>query len=317
LLWASLAPFLADTSGNLHRSELNIEKLWNPNLPGRGCLGLVEFRAFRMPRSPERAAAIAALLRSIAAMLSGADPTPRLRDWGDALHDQFALPFFLRRDLRAVFDDLAVHGLGLGESLRNELFQDPSKSRWQFVLAGCELALESAVEFWPLVGDVASQEADGSRLVDSSTLRLEVSLRKVEPEGPALEGWVLQIAGYELPLRNAPDDLGEIRLIGLRYRDFTPFRGLHPMIRPYGPLTFTLAHPALDEAVQVTLHGWRPDGLPYDGLPGNLEVAASRRAGRLVTQRIPAVDVAPAKAPPCEAVADYTLDLRRLPIQGS
>ena len=80
LLYASLAPFLADTSGNVHRSELNIEKLWNPNLPGRGYLGLVELRAFRMPRSPERAAAIAALRRAIAAMLTGADPTPRLRD---------------------------------------------------------------------------------------------------------------------------------------------------------------------------------------------------------------------------------------------
>ena len=59
-LWASLAPFLADPSGNSHRSELNIEKLWNPYLPGRGCLGLVEFRAFRMARSAERSASIAA-----------------------------------------------------------------------------------------------------------------------------------------------------------------------------------------------------------------------------------------------------------------
>ena len=167
-LWASLAPFLADTSGNVHRSELNIEKLWNPNLPGRGCLGLIEFRAFRMPRSPEPPP----LLRAIAAMLAGADPTPRLRDWGDALHDQYALPFFLRQDLCAVFDDLAAHALRLGDRLCSELLHDPCKPRWHTVRAGCELALGSAIEFWPLVGDVASQEADDSRLVDSSTLRL-------------------------------------------------------------------------------------------------------------------------------------------------
>ena len=311
-LYASLAPFLADTSGNVHRSELNIEKLWNLNLPGRGCLGLVEFRAFRMPCSPERAVAIAALLRAITAMLAGADPTPGLRDWVDALHDQYAFPFFLRQDLCRVFDDLAAHELELGERLRNELLHDPYKSRWQLVHAGCDLALEAAIEFWPLVGDVASQEAGGSRLVDSSTLRLQVSLRRVGHEGPALEDWKLQIAGYELPLRSARNDLGEVRLIGLRYRDFTPSRGLHPMIRPQGPLAFTLSHPALDEAVHATLHGWSPDGLPYSGLPGDLETAASRRAERLVIRRISRVDVSPAKPPPPEAVAGYTFDLRRV-----
>ena len=314
-LWASLAPFLADVSGNVHRSELNIEKLWNPNLPDRGCLGLVEFRAFRMPHSPERAAAIAALIRAIVAMLAGADPTPRLRDWGDALHDQYALPFFLKQDLCAVLDDLAVHDLHLGEDLRSELLHDPCRSRWQAVHGGCELALESAIEFWPLVGDVASQEADGSRLVDSSTMRLQVSLRMLDAEGPALDGWTLQIGGYELPLCDAQDKQGKVRLVGLRYRDFAPWRGLHPRIRPYGPLAFTLDHPALDEAMQATLHGWSPDGMAYSGLPTDLDVAAVRRAERLVIGRVPRPDVRSAKTPPPESVAGYTFDLRRLPTE--
>lgn len=88
-----------------------------------------------------RSAAIAALLRAIAAMLACAEPTPRLRDWGDALHDQYALPFFLRQDLCAVFDDLAAHDLRLGDRLCSELLHDPCKSRWHTVHAGCELAL--------------------------------------------------------------------------------------------------------------------------------------------------------------------------------
>ena len=67
-IWRSLSPFLVDTSGNAHRSEINIEKLWNPYLPGRGCLGLVEFRAFRMAMDAESAAAIAAMLRALAVM---------------------------------------------------------------------------------------------------------------------------------------------------------------------------------------------------------------------------------------------------------
>lgn len=312
-LWASLAPFLADLSGNVHRSELNIEKLWNPYLPGRGCLGLVEFRAFRMSRSAERAAAIAALLRALAAMLAGADPTPRLRDWGDVLHDQYALPFFLSQDLRAVFADLAAHDLNLGDSLQSALLHDPFRSRWQAIHAGCELALESAVEFWPLVGDVASQESGGSRLVDSSTLRLQVSLRRLAVEAPALQDWTLQIAGYRVPLRDAQDEHGEVALIGLRYRDFTPWRGLHPAIQAHGPLRLTLSHPELDDAVEATLHGWCPDGLAYSGLPADLEVAAQRRAERLVTRRIARADIAPARQPPADAVAGYTFDLRHVP----
>lgn len=312
-LWASLAPFLADPSGNRHRSELNIEKLWNPYLPTRGCLGLIEFRAFRMPCSAGRAAAIAALLRAIVAMLAKADPAPHLHDWGDALHDRFALPFFLRQDLHGVLDDLARHRLPLGHGLQSALLDDPFRSRWQAVHAGCELTLESAIEFWPLVGDVASQESGGSRQVDSSTLRLQVGLRRVAADAPALDAWRLQVAGYELPLRRVDDRSGEIALIGLRYRDFTPWRGLHPAIKPQGPLVLILTHPALDEALQASLHGWRPDGLAYDGLPPDLDIAAARRSERLVTRRLSRAAVPHPKRLPADAVTLYTVDLRRLP----
>ncbi|TNF34094.1 MAG: hypothetical protein EP329_07595, partial [Deltaproteobacteria bacterium] len=67
-LWQSLAPLLVDGSGNSHRSEVNIEKLWNPYFPGRGQLGLVELRALRMPPTPEDLVAVAALFRAAAAL---------------------------------------------------------------------------------------------------------------------------------------------------------------------------------------------------------------------------------------------------------
>ena len=309
-LWASLAPFLADPSGNAHRSELNIEKLWNPHLPGRGCLGLVEFRAFRMPISPERAAAVAALLRAVAAMLCTAGMTTGLHDWGDALHDRFALPFFLHRDLRAVFDDLDARGLGLGHDVRDALLDDAFKPHWKTRFEGCELAIERAVEFWPLVGDVASQEAGGSRTVDASNTRIQISLRSIEPGGPKLEGWRLRISDIEAPLHSEHDDAGALRLIGVRYRDFTPWRGLHPAIRPLGPLHLVLEHPDLPSALQVTLHNWHPQGLPYDGLPATLEDATARRAERLVVSEVPRSDIAQAAAPPIGALHGYTLDLR-------
>ena len=309
-LWASLAPFLADPSGNAHRSELNIEKLWNPYLPGRGCLGLVEFRAFRMPFSPERAAAVAALLRAVTAMLSTTDIAPDLRDWGDALHDRFALPFFLRQDLGAVFDDLEAQGVGLEHCVREALLDDSFKPRWTTRFAACELAIERAVEFWPLVGDVASQEAGGSRMVDASTARLQVSLRGIEQDGPTLEEWRLRVGSIEAPLRSEQDDAGAVRLIGVRYRDFLPWRGLHPAIRPQGPLHLVLDHPDVPSALRVTLHNWHPRGLPYDGLPATLEDAAARRAERMLIGEVARSDMVQGTMPPIGAMRGYTLDLR-------
>ena len=199
-LYLSLAPFLADASGNTHRSELNIEKLWNTSLPQRGCLGLLEFRAFRMPATPQRSIAIAMLLRSITAMLIKTDPAPRLLDWQDELHDRFALPFFLRRDLRQVLEDIAQAGFALSADFQAELLSESDRARWSCEFPAGELSIEQAIEYWPLVGDVATQESVGSRLVDSSTLRLQIALQAEGDKGDQLCEWQLQAGGYLLPL---------------------------------------------------------------------------------------------------------------------
>jgi uncharacterized protein (DUF2126 family) len=115
LLWHSLAPFLCDAAGNSHRAEMNIEKLWNPFLAGRGKQGLVEFRALRMQHTPERATALACLLRAVTAMLARDSSTLPLIDWGRELHARFALPFYLEQDLDQVLQALAAAGLELGE----------------------------------------------------------------------------------------------------------------------------------------------------------------------------------------------------------
>lgn len=309
-LWASMAPFLTDPSGNSHRSELNIEKLWNPYLPGRGCLGLVEFRAFRMPRTAERAAAIAALLRALGAMLMRDDVAPSLRDWGDELHDRFALPYFLAQDLERVFADLADHGFGLHPLIQAQLGREPSEPVWSTVFSGCELRVERALEFWPLVGDVASQESGGSRTVDSSTARLQVSLRQVDTGAPSLDGWSLRIAGFEAPLKRLGDGERALRLVGVRYRDFAPWRGLHPAIAPQGPLVMEVVHPDCRQAIRATLHNWQPQGHPYQGLPESLQVAKTRRDERLVVEFIDAAGLGAAAQPPNCALGPYTVDLR-------
>lgn len=310
LLWRGLAPFLADTVGNSHRAEINIEKLWNPYLRGRGQLGLVEFRAFRMQHGPERAAAIACLLRAVVALLARQDAAPALVDWGRELHDRYALPFHLEQDLLGVLDDLDRAGVWLGAPLRDVLLRDEFRAIGTIALPGCRLELSRAVECWPLVGD-ASVAHGTSRVVDASTARVQILLRPDPASDLPLDGWVLAAASaWRVPLRDVRDAAGPVRLLGLRYRSFVPFLGTHPTLRAQSPLALTLQHPASATAYRVTLHDWRPDGAPYPGLPEDLHDAARRRQERLVTAVAPQSGLPPSVAPPAECVTDWCLDLR-------
>ncbi len=309
LLWGTLSHFLCDTSGNLHRSELNIEKLWNPYLPGRGQLGLVEFRAFRMQQTPELATALAMLLRAVCAMLTRADPVPDLRFWGSELHERFALPVFLAQDLREVFTELASHGLGLPAVISRNL--DPCVRRQVGEVAYCGLVLrvDAALEFWPLLGDVASQEGGGSRLVDASSRRLQLLLRPQDGADADLSEWQVAVNGIRLPLRHEHDEQGPLRVFGVRYRAFRPWRGLHPGVPAQDPVSFSLAQAGSSEALCLSVHEWAPGGGGYPGLPDDPVEAQRRRAARFVAA--PGAAETPLDAP-SYALTDYTLDLRCL-----
>ncbi|MGD8933768.1 MAG: transglutaminase family protein, partial [Gammaproteobacteria bacterium] len=309
-IWRSLSPFLVDTSGNAHRSEINIEKLWNPYLPGRGCLGLVEFRAFRMAMDAESAAAIAAMLRALAVMLARQESHPALIEWGSRLHDRFALPFYQLQDLRTVFDDLQSAGLGLGEPITRRLCSDNWRHVGDAELAGCRLDVNLAIEFWPLLGDAAEQ-AGGSRLVDASTRRLQLTLRPCGELDSDLDGWRLLVGNYRVPLRREQDDSGMVLITGLRYRAFVPWTGLHPGLAAQTPIVLYLLPPGGGNGLRCTLHDWQPEGKPYDGLPDNLDEARKRIAERFEVEEITPDQAPDAVAPPDEAVTDYCLDLRR------
>lgn len=316
IIWGTLRHFLADASGNPHRSELNIEKLHNRFLPGRGCLGLVELRALSMPRSCEVASTRALLLRSLLVMLCREDKVRELMHWGDELHDRFALPFFLRQDLREVFADLRCAGLALGRELEQLLLEKEALVLGTVDCGGFRLNVQQALEFWPLVGDVASQEGGGSRLVDASTSRLQVRVDPLDERGD-LGSLRLMVKGYLLPLRSASVDVGAARVIGLRFRSFVPWSGLHPAIGAEKAVQLMLGRPDGD-AVRVTLFPWRPDGEAYPGLPGDLAEASARRNERFVVERITghaaraALEAAPLA--PAAAVTPYCVDLRRLPV---
>jgi uncharacterized protein (DUF2126 family) len=309
-LWRSLAPCLTDPTGNSHRAELNVEKLWNPAEPGRGQLGLVEFRALRMQDTPERAAALVALLRAIVGMLMTRDVRSTGKDHGASLHDRFALPFYLELDLQEVLHDLAVAGFGLEEPVRLELARDAFRPSVTLEFEGVELQLRQAVEFWPLLGDAALQQGT-SRLVDSSTARLELLLRTGRNAGAEeLDGWQLRVQGRAAPLRPESGLAGPVRVCGVRYRSFLPAPGLHPLLGTQSPLNLTLSHPQLDQALEVTLHDWKPNGGVYAELPQDLADAEVRRLERCTQRRVPVSSLSAAVPIHPLSVTPHTLDLR-------
>jgi len=295
-LWEALSPLLVDPSGNSHRAELNVEKLWNPHLPRRGRLGLVEFRSVRMSATPARLAAVGALLRAVAARLAALPFDEPVADWGADLHDRLALPWFLEQDLRAVLDDLAARELGLGPALRAELLDAPEPA-CRIELDGATLTATPALEFWPLVGDVASQEKRGARTVDSSSERIQLLV-----EAPHGDPGALAAGGWAVPLRQ----VGPGRwLAAVRWRAFQPRPGLHPDLPPRDPLVLRWSRGP--QVLEIGLHGWIPGGGAYPGLPADPAEAERRRRERVVVR---SASPGQARAAPGNGL---TLDLRRLP----
>jgi uncharacterized protein (DUF2126 family) len=150
------------------------------------------------------------------------------------------------------------------------------------------LELRQALEFWPLVGDVASQERRGARVVDSSSERVEIV---VTGEGRVTAN------GRDVALRPLA---GDRRIAAVRRRTFTPSPGFHPDLAPQDPLVIEWRR------ARVELHSWIPGGGVYPGLPADAQEAARRRAERIVIK--PSTGVTPLPAPDNSA---YTLDLRR------
>ena len=310
--WRSLAPFLTDRFGNTHRCEINVEKLCNPYLPGRGRLGVVELRALRMPEDPCRWAALAALFRAIVARLAVADASIDVERWSAReLHDKLALPFFQRADLREILAELDAHGVGLGPSLVDNLLRDPHRVMAEVSLPGGTLEIRRATEFWPLVGDLASQDGT-SRLVDPSCRRIEVLLRT---EGRADE-WAMAIEGRRVKAARAADARSEVLVLGVRSREFVPNIALHPLIPARETLELLLGHPR-HGARRVTLHAWRPGGGAYDGLPASHQDADERRRERVVVADADLDELTALPSASPSAVSPYSVDVRWLPVRGA
>lgn len=297
-----LRNLLVDLTGNTHRAEFCIDKLYSPD-SDRGRLGLLEMRGFEMSPHPRMNLIQNLLLRALIAAFWKKPYIHNLARWGTQLHDKFMLPHYVREDLHEVIAYLKTAGFDFKPDWFTPFFDFRFPIYGQTQIGNLNLEIRMALEPWPVMGE--EPNASGvSRGVDSSLERLQVKL-----SGSVPEHHVLTCNGRRVPLQKTNEALTQIA--GVRFKAWNPYSSLHPNLPVNSPLIFDL----IDTRIERSLGGCRyhvmhPGGRAYDELPLNENEAEGRRLSRFEAQTHTAGKI---KIPKLEINPEYphTLDMRR------
>lgn len=266
---------LVDLTGNTHRAEFCIDKLYSPD-SDRGRLGLLELRGFEMTPHPQMNLLQNLLIRACVAHFWKIPYTGKLIRWGTRLHDKFMLPHYIWNDFQDVLKVLDLGGYKFSSDwfLPFLAFRFPEAGQTQ--IGDITLTLRSGLEPWPVMGE---EPAGGgvSRSVDATVERMEVKVSGL------VEGQhILTCNGHRVPLRQTSDK--STHVAGIRFKAWAQPSSLHPRLPVDAPLVFDVVDTVLSRSVGgCTYHVAHPGGRNYDTFPVNENEAEGRKLSRFET----------------------------------